>query len=185
MRIIAGSLKGRTIKTLKGLIYRPATARIREAIFSILGSYNLDWEKAFVIDFFAGSGSLGIEALSRGAKEVWFVDKDRRAINVIKENLTNFNISKERFRLICADVFSFLKKKNFKKFDLIFIDPPYRKGLLKKFLKDLLKSDLLANDCLIFAEVEKELIDVSSEKLKVLTNKTYGQTRLYLWKVTL
>ncbi len=183
MRIIAGQFKGRAIKTLKGLGYRPATGRVREAIFSILHSHGVSWPKVSVIDFFAGSGILGIEALSRGAMEVWFVDNQKKAVSTIKENLLSFNISKKKWKVICRDVFEFIKRETSRKFDIVFIDPPYRKGLLEKFLLKLLASNILSEDCLIMAEVEKELVLFKGE-LTPLLNRTYGQTRLYLWKVT-
>ncbi len=183
MRITGGDLKKRPIKTLKGLNYRPATAKIREATFSILSSYGLNWHEVTAIDFFAGSGSFGLEALSRGVWEVWFVDNNKKAVDTIRQNLKTFNISKDRYKVFCCDVFSFLNRRLSKKFQLIFIDPPYRKGLLAKFLSKLLTSSIVDEDCFIFAKVEKELI-ISHDGLTLLANKTYGQTRLYLWRTT-
>lgn len=129
MRVITGTAKGRRLKTLEGNDVRPTTDKVKEAIFS---SIQFDIEGRQILDLFAGSGQLGIEALSRGAQSAVFVDLNPEAIDIIRDNLkvTGFeDISK----IIRADYFSFIASAK-EKFDIAFLDPPYREGLLESAL---------------------------------------------------
>ena len=105
MRIIAGKYKGRKIKTCFGPGYRPATGRVRESLFSMLEARGMFWPEAAVLDVFAGSGSLGLESLSRGARKVVFWEKNARAANSIRANLRLFDIPETRAKVLCTDVF--------------------------------------------------------------------------------
>lgn len=129
MRVITGTAKGRRLKTLEGTDIRPTTDKVKEAVFS---SIQFDIEGRKVLDLFAGSGQLGIEALSRGAQNATFVDLNPEAVSVIKDNLkaTEFE---DIARVIRADYFSFIAATN-EKFDIAFLDPPYREGLLENAL---------------------------------------------------
>lgn len=129
MRVITGSARGRKLKTLEGFDVRPTTDRVKEAVFSIV---QFQVPGAVVLDLFAGSGQMGIEALSRGAKLAVFVDSDRRAQAVIKENLelTGFTASS---RIAGMEAQTFLLSAR-GPFDIAFLDPPYRKGLLDEVL---------------------------------------------------
>ncbi len=135
MRIIGGEARGRTIKTPRGMATRPMRDFVREAVFSILGR---SVEDARVLDLFAGSGSLGLEALSRGAKETVFVDFGREPIKIIQENLDRLGMS-VRAKIVKAEVLDYLRKAGGgeSRFDLIFIDPPFRIDL--KYRQDMLK----------------------------------------------
>lgn len=183
MRIISGAFKGRSILTLPGPVYRPATSRVREALFSILSSRGVSWEGGRVLDCFAGSGSLGIEALSRGAGQVWFMEKNRKAAGLIKKNICLLNIDPGRYRILCRDLFVLLKNPPAEGFDLIFIDPPYGKGLLLPVLELVSSGGWLADKGLVAAEVEAGLglEDLELSGLELVVKKVYGQTRIYLW----
>ncbi|MBI4358888.1 MAG: 16S rRNA (guanine(966)-N(2))-methyltransferase RsmD [Candidatus Omnitrophica bacterium] len=135
MRIIGGVLKRRRIFFPKTLHTRPVTDRAKETIFDVLGTA---CESATVVDFFAGSGSLGLEALSRGAREVFFVDSARHAIAAIERNLELLAL-RGKAHILRMPVLSALSKleKQGKTFGLIFLDPPHNKGLIKKTLHRL------------------------------------------------
>jgi 16S rRNA (guanine966-N2)-methyltransferase len=126
MRVIAGRLGGRRLKAPRGTGTRPTSDRVREALFSMLG----DVQGASVLDLFAGTGALGIEALSRGAQSVVFVERDPSAIRTLKQNLTELELEAGEAELRRADVFAALQsaRKGAEKYDLVFIDPPYRRA---------------------------------------------------------
>ncbi|NMB31004.1 MAG: 16S rRNA (guanine(966)-N(2))-methyltransferase RsmD [Clostridiales bacterium] len=132
MRVITGVAKGRKIRALDGDDVRPTIERVKEAMFSTI---QFEIEGANVLDLFAGSGQLGIEALSRGARHCTFVDTSAKSIDCIRENIkvVGFN---DRARIIPANSNSFLKGTT-EKFDLIFVDPPYEKGIVAKTLNNL------------------------------------------------
>lgn len=129
MRVITGSARGRVLKTLEGEDVRPTTDRVKEAIFSII---QFEIEGREVLDLFAGSGQLGIEALSRGAAYATFTDLSKDAVSVIKANLLSTGLHKNT-AVLQSDAMTFLRNSR-KKFDIIFMDPPYSKGLLQKAL---------------------------------------------------
>ncbi len=129
MRVITGSARGRVLKTLEGEDVRPTTDRVKEAIFSII---QFEIEGREVLDLFAGSGQLGVEALSRGAAYATFTDLSKDAVSVIKSNLLTTGLHKNS-AVLQTDAVVFLKNSK-KKFDIIFMDPPYSKGILQKTL---------------------------------------------------
>ncbi len=129
MRVITGTARGRRLETLNGTDVRPTTDKVKEAVFS---SIQFDIEGRNVLDLFAGSGQLGIEALSRGASKATFVDLNPDAISVITKNITATGF-KEISTVRRADYFSFCASTN-ETFDIAFIDPPYREGLYEKAL---------------------------------------------------
>ena len=130
MRVITGSARGKRLKTLEGQDVRPTTERVKEAVFSII---QFDIEGRLFLDLFAGSGQMGIEALSRGAKGAVFVDSARNSINVIKQNLTSTGFL-ENSKVLNTDSIAFISRSQSEKFDIAFIDPPYGTGLLQKAL---------------------------------------------------
>ncbi len=130
MRVITGSARGRVLKTLQGDDVRPTTDRVKEAVFSII---QFEIEGRRVLDLFAGSGQLGIEALSRGAQSVAFVDISKDSVSTVKYNLEHTRLS-ENARVFQTDALSFLKLGS-EVFDIVFLDPPYNSGLLEKALE--------------------------------------------------
>ena len=132
MRVITGSARGRRLQTLEGQEVRPTPERIKEAVFSII---QFEIEGRRFLDLFAGSGQMGIEALSRGAREAVFVDSRKDSVQIIRENLEKTGLSRQG-RVVNMDSLAFLSQPN-GKFDLAFLDPPYRTGLLEKALEEL------------------------------------------------
>ncbi|MEE0859783.1 MAG: 16S rRNA (guanine(966)-N(2))-methyltransferase RsmD [Acutalibacteraceae bacterium] len=130
MRVITGMAKGKRLKTLEGQDVRPTTERVKEAVFSII---QFDIEGRVFLDLFSGSGQMGIEALSRGAKSAVFIDSKRESINVIKQNLDNTGLSANA-KVLNTDSLAFISREQTEKFDLAFLDPPYNTGLLQKAL---------------------------------------------------
>lgn len=155
MRIIAGSARGRNIEVPKGRDTRPTLDRVREAIF---GMVQFDVESAVVLDLFAGSGALGLEALSRGADRVVFCDNDRAACAVIEKNLNTLGLS-ENAELHFCDCFSLINRQAAigRRFSLVLIDPPYRSGLYEQVLKSLADSGVLEDGCILILEHPKKL----------------------------
>lgn len=129
MRVITGSARGRRLTTLEGRDVRPTTDMVKEAMFSIL---HFEMEQAMVLDLFAGSGQLGIEALSRGARCCIFVDQNVLAQKVIRENLAGTQLS-EKSRVAAMDAKAFLINTN-ERFDIVLLDPPYDSGILPEIL---------------------------------------------------
>lgn len=131
MRVITGSARGMSLKTLDGETTRPTTEKVKEAVFSAI---QFEIEGRAVLDLFAGSGQMGIEALSRGAERCTFVDSDKGAIKIIKENVEKTGFS-GKSDIVQMDSASFLNI-NIKKFDIVILDPPYSTGLLEKSAKN-------------------------------------------------
>lgn len=153
MRVIAGSAKRLQLKTIEGLDTRPTTDRIKETLFNMISTYLAD---SVFLDLFSGSGAIGIEALSRGAKQAVFVENNKKAMQCIKENLTYTKLF-EHALLYETDVLSALKRMNGKyQFDYVFMDPPYNCLLEKEVLEYLATTNLLAEDALIIVEASLE-----------------------------
>lgn len=185
MRIVGGQYKGRSIKTCEGPGYRPATMKVRESIFSMLMARGVDFQSARVIDMFAGSGSLGIECLSRGAPEAWFIEKASKAASLIRKNLADLKVEKGRGKVVSKDLFGVLSKQPDVGFDLVFIDPPYGKDLLIPALEKALSKGWIAEGAFVLAEVETAVEAPSSgpiAEMELLTDREYGQTRILLWR---
>ena len=152
MRIISGTARGRRLKTLEGMDVRPTTEKVKEAIFS---SIQFDLPQATVLDLFAGSGQLGLEALSRGAKRAYLIDHSPKALSVIRENVAAAGFS-EQAEVIQTEAAAFLKSSApTMQWDLVFLDPPYRHDTIQEMLK--LLGHHVAPDGKIICEHEREL----------------------------
>lgn len=185
MRIISGEFGGRSIRSVEGPGYRPATGKVRGAIFSMLEARGVYWQGLRVLDLFAGSGSLTIEAISRGACYGLFIEMNRKAAACIDGNLKTLGIGRGRAKVIPKDLFKVLGKSPDKPFDLVFIDPPYGKDLLVPAIEKALSNGWIAPDAFVLAEVESGLeLDPEnlSRRLEVVTDRLYGQTRIVVWK---
>lgn len=178
MRVIAGIAKGRTLKT-PASITRPTMDRVRAAIFSILGERV---PNARVLDLFAGTGAMGIEALSRGADSVAFVDQDKKSIEVIRQNL---ELTKLRGEIKQVDAISFLKFQQ-ACFDLIFADPPYASNTDSDWIAKLLSTPELlkaiAEEGLLILECEKAQLLPEISELEKIIDRTYGVTRVVIFR---
>lgn len=185
MRITGGSFRGRRIATGEGPGYRPATGKVREALFSMLAARGLVFADLRVLDVFAGSGSLGIECLSRGAAFCRFIEKSRAAAGLIRENLREFGVGRERFAVAAEDAAKALAGSCHEPFGLVFVDPPYGQGLLAPTLARLRAGGWLELGGLLVAEVEGGLdFDAQSVApgLELLADRDYGQTRILVWR---
>ncbi|HHW49234.1 MAG TPA: 16S rRNA (guanine(966)-N(2))-methyltransferase RsmD [Clostridiaceae bacterium] len=177
LRVITGTARGHKLKTVKGLNTRPTSDKVKGALFNILAGRI---EGSNVLDLFAGTGNLGIEALSRGAASAVFIDKSPECISVIKENLKHTKLE-ERATVIPGDVMAVLKKmsNNFKKYDIIFMDPPYNKNLIQDTLKIIEENGIIKNDGIVVVEKSaKDDTALNLEKLKLFRVKRYGDTVL-------
>lgn len=177
IRIIAGNWRGRKLPVhdIEGL--RPTTDRVKETVFNWLMN---DVRGSITLDCFSGSGSLGFEALSRGAANVTMIEMDNLAANQLKQNLALLNV--DNAKLVKQDCLKYLKQHGLGPFDLVFIDPPFRQGLAQSVCELLESQQLLSPTALIYLEVESELKDLKvPENWQLLKQKTAGQVycRLY------
>ncbi len=176
MRIISGKYKGRVLKgyTLKGT--RPTMDRLKESLFATINEY---LDNSICLDLFAGSGNLGIEALSRGSKEVIFVDKEYMACKTIKSNLDLLN-SNMNVTVINMDYLKALDRLLNRKFDIIFLDPPYKTDYLIKSLKKISELNLL-NGIVILESDDLKKIEYSDYYEEIKTKK-YGDKYIRILK---
>lgn len=175
MRIITGSAKGVRLKTPQGMETRPTSDRVKESLFNILSNRVLD---AMVLDLFAGTGNLGLEALSRGAAQAIFVDRSFNSINLIKDNASLTKLA-DRAECYKSDVFSALSKicQAKQQFDLIFCDPPYNQGFVDKILQVVDNAEILAEDGILMIEHSKhEKVLFSLQKIEMIRTEKYGGT---------
>lgn len=175
MRIIAGTAKGIRLKAPKGMNTRPTTDRVKESVFGILAN---DLLNAEVLDLFAGTGNLGLEALSRGAAAATFVDKQSQSIKVMMENAILTNLAGAA--VICReDVMQALRRfnNNGKSFDLIFCDPPYNLGLMPKVLLFLDASRILREGGILVMEYSRhEKLPEGLKRIVAYRSESYGET---------
>lgn len=179
MRIIAGKRKGLLIKTIDGDSTRPTRDMVREALFSILTGRIIDCK---FLDLFAGSGAIGIEALSRGAEECYFSDINAQCVRIIKENIEKAQFANES-HIYNLDYKQVLKKLRGNKFDIIFIDPPYNKGMGVDSIELISEYDLLSDDGIVILETDtNEEVPEKIGELEIYNNKRYGRNILNLFK---
>ena len=178
MRVISGKARGTVLKSPDGLLTRPTADRVKEALFSII---QFEIPASRVLDLFGGTGQLGIEAISRGAKSAVFVDKSSAACKLIRENLSKANMS-DQAQVVCADYEGFLMQCK-EKFDFIFLDPPYAEEFLENSLKIITEIDILQSGGIIVAErpLEKELLFEAPGYIRSKDYK-YGKTLLTLYR---
>lgn len=181
MRIISGSAGGRNLRTVSSPGLRPAMSKTREALFSMLEARGVNWGDTSALDLFAGSGSLALECVSRGSPLAWLVDNSREACACVRANIDALDMA-DRCYLFERDVLRFLRGSRKVPFNIVFIDPPYRRNLLSSTLSLLSRENWLEKDALIVAEVEKELKLSSPPSLELLAQKNFGQTTLIIWK---
>ncbi len=173
MRVIAGSARRLLLKTVEGLDTRPTQDRIKETLFNMIHN---DLYGAAFLDLFAGSGGIGIEALSRGAKEAVFIDNGSRQIACIRDNLKTTRLE-EKAQVLNSDVISGLKmlERNGKKFDLVFMDPPYNREL-EKHAMEVFKDSCLADDDTLFiieASLETDFSWAAPMGFEIIRTKEY------------
>ena len=181
MRIIAGDFKGRRLFAPKDSKIRPTTDKVKESIFSMIAPY---LEDAVVIDLFSGTGNLGLEALSRGAERCYFGDKSRESLELTRQNIAHCR-AEERSIAILGE-YDYVLRKIPDKADLIFLDPPYRKGLIKDCMSHIAKLSLLSEDGVIVAEhgTDERLEDEIAGYTKI-KEKVYGTITISVYGIDL
>ena len=178
MRVITGKARGVQLKTPEGMLTRPTTDRVKEALFSII---NFDIPGAKVLDLFGGTGQLGIEALSRGAKSAVFVDAREEACKLIRENLKRTKLEQDA-KVVRSDYLDYLERCR-EKFSVIFLDPPYAEVFLENALNRITEIDILQSDGIIVTEhpLGKEL-PWELEGYTRSRDYKYGKTLLTLYR---
>ena len=188
MKILLGDLRGRNFYMPDGL--RPTQNMVRKAVFDVLGH---DLSRIDFLELFAGSGAVGLEAVSLNVRSVTWVDSDLRCAQVIEDNLNllklkSYENPNPQFNVIAGDAFAVIKQmaKQNKKFDIAFLDPPYGSGLGKKALKTLVPHDILHPDCLIIIQYDKwdTQFDQEEGRFKLIKQKKYGSSFLAFYKGT-
>lgn len=182
MNIIGGIYKGRKLNFLKDKNIRPTQDKVREALFNIIMR---DIEGKVVLDLFAGCGSLGLEAISRGAENVTFVDNNRECVDIITENACRAGLPENRYEVVRMDAFKAIEKiaKENRIFDIIIADPPYYLGLAKKILIKLTLYDILApNNIIIVQHFKKDDVPGEFQGIVRLAEKKYGDTLLSFFR---
>jgi len=170
IKVLSGEFKGRKLNKINLDSIRPTQAKVKKSIMDSIR----DFDSKIVLDLFSGSGSLGIESISRGAKEVCFVENDIKAVRILKENIDMLQLN-SRCEIVKSDVFIFLKSNN-KKYDLIFADPPYGKYDFEDIFAFI--PDLLSPRGIFCYEDKKKNLEVD-EKVKM---KYYGNTQVVFWR---
>ncbi|MBC7240977.1 MAG: 16S rRNA (guanine(966)-N(2))-methyltransferase RsmD [Anaerolineae bacterium] len=180
MRVIAGSAKGRKLESVPGTSTRPITDRVKEALFNILGA---SIEGARFLDLFAGTGAVGIEALSRGAARAVFCERDRLALRTIGHNLQATGLA-DRARVVAGDAFRFLRNPGDERFDFVYIAPPQYKGIWIRALQAVDEGDVLAPGGIAIVQIHpKERQDVPLRRLRLFDERRYGSTLLLFYRL--
>lgn len=186
MRLTGGELKGRALKTGQGPGYRPATARVREALFSMLDSRGVRWPGVRALDLFAGTGALSFEALSRGARQAVLVEQEPSAAKIIRANAAALGLDDGRARIEVKDAVRFLAGRS-EAFEIVFIDPPYGQRYVQRCLRPLAARGWVAPGGFVLAEVERD-VELNPAALaeelhwELAIDRNYGQTRILAWK---
>ena len=162
MRIITGKAKGVRLQTLEGEVTRPTAERVKEAVFSMI---QFDIEGRRVLDLFAGSGQMALEALSRGAREAVLVDKSKQAVSIINQNVVKTKFT-EQAKVFCADFSEYIRRFGGESFDIVFLDPPYAAKLYAPALEGLLRAGMLKSTTIIVCESDTAEIFGGNEALR-------------------
>ncbi len=179
MRIITGKARGVRLATLEGTDTRPTPERVKEAVFSML---QFDIEGRNVLDLFAGSGQMGLEALSRGAQSAVLIDKNPQAAQIIKANAQKTKLF-SACRILCCDSLAFLKNSRGREcFDLIFLDPPYALRLIPSLLEKIEQAGVLSAQGLIVCETEQETPPYAPDSLQLEKHVRYGRIFISLFR---
>tara|TARA_Y100001970_G_scaffold279854_1_gene387895 strand:+ start:58 stop:621 length:564 start_codon:yes stop_codon:yes gene_type:complete len=186
MRIIGGNFKGKKIFTTDDKSIRPLKDIVRESIFNVVEHsknefVNLDGAK--VLDLFSGTGSFGIECLSRGAEKVIFFENYANSIKVLKKNLNLLKLNKYS-KIIEKDAYDIYQSKlNFKKFDLIFLDPPFRDDKINKLIEIIKRMKITSNKSVIIIHRNKKIVENISKDLTISKEKNYGLSKIIFGKI--
>ena len=181
MRIISGSFRGKKILQPLDNFTRPLKDLTKESIFNVIkhsNKFNIDLEKSYILDLFSGVGSFGLECISRGAKFVTFIENYKEVLPILKKNLNSLK-SVNNYKILEKDI---LNDLNFislnQKFDLIFLDPPYKDKNLLIILNKIIESKILSNNGVIIIHRHKKELDEFPKNLKIIDEKKYGISKI-------
>lgn len=178
MRVISGNARGKKLVSLEGMNTRPTLDRVKEALFNII---QFDIADKDILDLFAGSGAIGIEAISRGAKSATFCDNSIDAVKIIKTNIENTR-SKDKATVINKDYSLALKQleKENKQFDIIYLDPPYKTDFANKAIEEIINLNLLSKDGIIIVETDDNNKDktINTKNIEIFDKRKYGRAIL-------
>jgi len=186
MRIIAGKLKGLTLHIPKDKITRPLKDIARESIFNLLTHSNkilLQLKQSNVLDLYAGTGSFGLECLSRQAENVCFVEKRKEAVEILEKNIEKLKL-KNKVKIFFDDVFAIIKKINISKskFDLIFCDPPFKDTNIEKLIELIFNKNLLCKNGIIILHRNKAIKEKLPDYVEIVEERTYGISKIIFGK---
>ena len=182
MRIISGTARGTKLYTLEGQTTRPTLDRVKESLFNIIQN---EIPNSIFLDLFSGSGAIGLEAASRGAKKVILCDKSKDAIQIIKKNIEKTHLS-EKVKLYNLDYELLLKTKVKEKLDIVYIDPPYDSDFVIKSIKCVIEQKLADENSVIIIETDDEkriLKDIENLEIEVTDTRKYGRASLIFLKI--
>ncbi len=179
MRIIAGTFRSRKLETLEGLKTRPTLDKTKGAIFSSIGGYLPGF---VVLDVFGGSGALSLESISRGAKEAYIIDNNIDAVNIIKKNTNNLGVEKQ-MHIYHGSFETILGKLKNKKFDVVFLDPPFRMKVIDELMEYLVKNDMVEVGGYVMAEYPMEdIVNKSYDGFRVKLCKRYSSSEIVIFE---
>ncbi len=182
MRIISGTAKGTKLYTLEGLETRPTLDRVKESLFNIIHN---EIEESTVLDLFSGSGAIGLEFASRGAKKVYLCDKSKDACKIIEKNIEKTHLE-NKVTLLCSDFIKAINQMREEKIDIIYLDPPYKTDFIKIAIEELIKNEIITKDTLIIIETdEKERVIKQIEKtneIELTDQRKYGRANIIFLK---
>ena len=180
MRIISGSLKGKKINFLKSSVTRPLKDYVKENIFNIIKHskhFDVRINDVKILDLYSGVGSFGLECVSRGARKVTFVEKDKKASYILKRNILDLSINKTT-EIFSEDVEDFLNKNIKDKYQIIFLDPPFRDNGFIENLKLIKKNNFIEKKHIVIIHREKNTKDDYAENLFIIIEKIYGRSKV-------
>ena len=187
MRIISGKFKGKKILEPNDLNTRPLKDLTKESIFNVIkhsNKFTINLENSEILDLFSGTGSFGIECISRGAKFVTFVENYEGILPILKKNLANLK-SASNYLIVEKNIFNNLNLKEFKKqFDIIFLDPPYKEKELNKLLSFLINEKILNQNGIIVIHRHKKQIDSLPNQINILEEKKYGISKILFCNIS-
>lgn len=180
MRIISGKARGTKLYTLEGENTRPTLDRVKESVFNIIQN---EIQDCIFLDLFSGSGAIGLEAISRGAKKAILCDSSKEAVSIIKKNIQKTH-SEQYVELYCDKYDFVLKNKIKEKVDIVYIDPPYKTDFVYKSIELLLDEELLKEQSIVIIETDQEEVidDIKQLEIEIISERKYGRAHLIFLK---
>ena len=187
MRMVAGKLKGSTLYITRDKNTRPLKDIARESIFNLLThskKISFEFENSNILDLYSGTGSFGLECLSREAKKVYFIEKDKNAIKILEKNISKLKL-KEKTKVFFSDVYALIKKQNIFnfQFNLIFCDPPFKNKDVNQLINTIFDKKLLQNNGIIILHRNKNTMEKLPDYFKLIDERNYGASKIIFGKL--